>query len=93
MAQTLGARSRLNGRLFGTGGVQHFRNRRRLDDGHINRRFDHRGCGKRDQCAGLIDADVQCVGGDAASAKTAGERIQAAMKAVRDAYRSLDPAA
>ena len=31
--------------------------------------------------------------GDAASAKTAGERIQAAMKAVRDAYRSLDPAA
>ena len=31
--------------------------------------------------------------GDAAAAKTAGERIQAAMKAVRDAYRSLDPAA
>ena len=31
--------------------------------------------------------------GDAALAKTAGERIQAAMKAVRDAYRSLDPAA
>lgn len=30
--------------------------------------------------------------GDAALAKTAGERIQAAMKAVRDAYRSLDPA-
>ncbi len=30
--------------------------------------------------------------GDAAAAKTAGERIQAAMKAVRDAYRSLDPA-
>jgi len=30
--------------------------------------------------------------GDAAVAKTAGERIQAAMKAVRDAYRSLDPA-
>jgi len=30
--------------------------------------------------------------GDAASAKTAGERIQAAMKAVRDAYRALDPA-
>lgn len=29
---------------------------------------------------------------DAAAAKTAGERIQAAMKAVRDAYRSLDPA-
>jgi hypothetical protein len=31
--------------------------------------------------------------GDAATAKTVGERIQAAMKAVRDAYRSLDPAA
>lgn len=30
---------------------------------------------------------------DAAAAKTAGERLQAAMKAVRDAYRSLDPAA
>jgi len=30
--------------------------------------------------------------GDAALARTAGERIQAAMKAVRDAYRSLDPA-
>lgn len=30
--------------------------------------------------------------GDAAAAKTAGERIQAAMKAVRDAYRSLNPA-
>lgn len=30
--------------------------------------------------------------GDAASIKTAGERIQAAMKSVRDAYRSLDPA-
>lgn len=30
--------------------------------------------------------------GDAAEIKTAGERIQAAMKAVRDAYRSLDPA-
>ena len=30
--------------------------------------------------------------GDAAAVKTAGERIQAAMKAVRDAYRSLDPA-
>lgn len=29
---------------------------------------------------------------DAAAAKTAGERIQAAMKAVRDAYRALDPA-
>lgn len=31
--------------------------------------------------------------GDAATVKTVGERIQAAMKAVRDAYRSLDPAA
>nr|WP_221247862.1 transcriptional regulator [Brevundimonas basaltis] len=30
--------------------------------------------------------------GDAAAVKTAGERIQAAMKAVRDAYRSLNPA-
>ncbi|MDI1325898.1 MAG: transcriptional regulator [Brevundimonas sp.] len=30
--------------------------------------------------------------GDAASVKTAGERLQAAMKAVRDAYRALDPA-
>jgi hypothetical protein len=30
--------------------------------------------------------------GDAAAAKTAGERIQAAMKAVRDAYRALNPA-
>ncbi|NJC39979.1 hypothetical protein GGQ87_000237 [Brevundimonas alba] len=30
--------------------------------------------------------------GDATLAKTAGERIQAAMKAVRDAYRALDPA-
>ncbi|MBA4805796.1 MAG: transcriptional regulator [Brevundimonas sp.] len=30
--------------------------------------------------------------GDAASTKAAGERIQAAMKAVRDAYRSLAPA-
>jgi hypothetical protein len=30
--------------------------------------------------------------GDATLAKAAGERIQAAMKAVRDAYRSLDPA-
>lgn len=30
--------------------------------------------------------------GDAALIKTAGERIQAAMKAVRDAYRALDPA-
>ena len=30
---------------------------------------------------------------DAASVKTAGEKLQAAMKAVRDAYRSLDPAA
>lgn len=30
--------------------------------------------------------------GDAAAALTAGERIQAAMKAVRDAYRSLNPA-
>ena len=30
--------------------------------------------------------------GDAAAVKAAGERIQAAMKAVRDAYRSLDPA-
>jgi len=30
---------------------------------------------------------------DAASIKTAGERLQAAMKAVRDAYRSLDPGA
>lgn len=29
---------------------------------------------------------------DAASIKTAGERLQAAMKAVRDAYRALDPA-
>lgn len=29
---------------------------------------------------------------DAAAAKTAGERIQAAMKAIRDAYRSLNPA-
>lgn len=29
---------------------------------------------------------------DAAAAKTAGERLQAAMKAVRDAYRALDPA-
>jgi hypothetical protein len=30
--------------------------------------------------------------GDPAAVKTAGERLQAAMKAVRDAYRSLDPA-
>ncbi len=30
--------------------------------------------------------------GDAASVKTAGERLQAAMKSVRDAYRALDPA-
>ena len=30
--------------------------------------------------------------GDAVSVKTAGERLQAAMKAVRDAYRALDPA-
>ncbi|MGZ9099895.1 MAG: transcriptional regulator, partial [Brevundimonas sp.] len=30
--------------------------------------------------------------GDPASVKTAGERLQAAMKAVRDAYRALDPA-
>ena len=30
--------------------------------------------------------------GDADAAKMAGERLQAAMKAVRDAYRSLDPA-
>ena len=30
--------------------------------------------------------------GDPAAAKTAGERLQAAMKAVRDAYRALDPA-
>ncbi|WP_332676594.1 transcriptional regulator [Brevundimonas sp.] len=29
---------------------------------------------------------------DAASVKTAGEKLQAAMKAVRDAYRALDPA-
>ena len=30
--------------------------------------------------------------GDSDAAKMAGERLQAAMKAVRDAYRSLDPA-
>jgi len=30
--------------------------------------------------------------GDAASVKTAGERLQAAMKSVREAYRALDPA-
>ena len=30
--------------------------------------------------------------GDPAAVKTAGERLQAAMKAVRDAYRALDPA-
>ncbi|HEX8661923.1 MAG TPA: transcriptional regulator, partial [Brevundimonas sp.] len=29
---------------------------------------------------------------DAVSIKTAGEKLQAAMKAVRDAYRALDPA-
>ena len=37
-----------------------------------------------------LPADLRL--GDAAGIKTAGERIQAAMKAVRDAYRSLDPA-
>ena len=37
-----------------------------------------------------LPADLRL--GDAAAIKTAGERIQAAMKAVRDAYRSLDPA-
>lgn len=39
-----------------------------------------------------LDLPANLTLGDAASIKTAGERLQAAMKAVRDAYRALDPA-
>jgi hypothetical protein len=39
-----------------------------------------------------LDLSARLNLGDAASVKTAGERLQAAMKAVRDAYRALDPA-
>jgi hypothetical protein len=39
-----------------------------------------------------LDLPASLTLGDAASRKTAGERLQAAMKAVRDAYRALDPA-
>lgn len=39
-----------------------------------------------------LDLPANLTLNDATSAKTAGERLQAAMKAVRDAYRALDPA-